>query len=456
MFPRRWPAVAALAIALVGGLMAWSVGLILPAPAPVQAALCNGIPCYTFTVTLGGDGSGSYVTTNSAGTPDGIINCQQVNGVVTASSTCSWLYKDFGLGINLHVRIAPATGSCNSFHTSCTTGTAIGNFTLTADTEVVVIYNLMTFSLTINGQGGDLDLVVHPGGGCNAPACVYNFKYGTAVDLTDYPPSGTIFLGWLGACAGQGATCLLTINGDLSTTAVLGPATYSLHLVVNGSGNVTSNPAGISCNGSGGSGCTHSFGNGQTVSLAATGAAGNTWSSWGAECATQANPCSVTMSSDQTASAFFVALPATPRPTSSPTPRPTAIPTAHPTSTPTGNPAPTASPPPASSPAATGTPVPGQPSGSIQPSAAASDGSGGLVPSASPPSSSLNPAPSGDIAAVSSPSAAPSGGPDLVPAVAPGQVDLTPVVIAIVFAGLLIALGIVIATVLTSRRRRGA
>ncbi len=86
-----------------------------------------------------------------------------------------------------------------------------------------------------------------------------------------------------------------TIDYDVSQIA---------NLTVNksGSGNITSNPAGISC----GSTCTASFNSGQFVTLTASPDNGFIFSNWTGACAGSAN-CTVTMNSEKTVGATFTA-----------------------------------------------------------------------------------------------------------------------------------------------------
>ncbi|WP_162860633.1 InlB B-repeat-containing protein [Pseudothauera hydrothermalis] len=53
------------------------------------------------------------------------------------------------------------------------------------------------------------------------------FDHGSAVVLTANPASGYQFSSWSGACAGQGATCNLTLTADVTTAASFSPATAS-------------------------------------------------------------------------------------------------------------------------------------------------------------------------------------------------------------------------------------
>jgi hypothetical protein len=58
-----------------------------------------------------------------------------------------------------------------------------------------------------------------PGGTVSNVPSGTSFAAGTKVTVTATASSGYIFSSWSGACAGQGAVCVLTMNSDLSTAA---------------------------------------------------------------------------------------------------------------------------------------------------------------------------------------------------------------------------------------------
>jgi len=91
----------------------------------------------------------------------------------------------------------------------------------------------------------------------------------------------------------------------ISETAVPSNFTLSVLSAGNGSGTVTSNPAGINC----GTSCAASFSPGTTVSLAASPASGSQFSGWSTNC-TGTGSCNVTLTtSDEVVTATFNALP---------------------------------------------------------------------------------------------------------------------------------------------------
>jgi hypothetical protein len=75
----------------------------------------------------------------------------------------------------------------------------------------------------------------------------------------------------------------------------------ALTVSLNGSGSVTSTPAGIDC----GSRCSAEFDAGTTVTLTASAAAGSEFSTWGGACLNSSGPCVVTLDTDKSVSALF-------------------------------------------------------------------------------------------------------------------------------------------------------
>jgi dienelactone hydrolase len=80
----------------------------------------------------------------------------------------------------------------------------------------------------------------------------------------------------------------------------IAPTTYALTVAPTGSGTVTSSPAGINC----GATCSANFNSGISVTLTATPASGNTFSSWSGAC-TGTGSCVVTMNDAQSVTATF-------------------------------------------------------------------------------------------------------------------------------------------------------
>jgi DNA-binding beta-propeller fold protein YncE len=95
------------------------------------------------------------------------------------------------------------------------------------------------------------------------------------------------------------------VNGPANVAVIDGGATPTSHLLSvvlagNESGTVTSNPAGINCEGS----CTASFAPGTALNLTASPAAGSTFSGWSGAC-TGSGSCNLTLNSDDFVTATF-------------------------------------------------------------------------------------------------------------------------------------------------------
>jgi hypothetical protein len=138
------------------------------------------------------------------------------------------------------------------------------------------------FPLTITLGGNSMGTVTSTPAGISCGAdCTANFSSGTMVTLTATPQGGSIFVGWSGACSGTG-TCTITVETAVNVTANFA-VDNSLMVVLagNGSGIVSSSPAGISC----GAACSNTFPPNTTVTLTAFPATGSQFAGWtGAGC----------------------------------------------------------------------------------------------------------------------------------------------------------------------------
>ena len=129
---------------------------------------------------------------------------------------------------------------------------------------------------------------------------VYNAN--TVVTLTATPAGGSTFAGWTGGgCSGTG-TCTVT-NFATSVTATFTVNIYQLTVasVGNGTGTVTSAPAGISCGGD----CTEVYNANTVVTLTATPAGGSTFAGWAGGGCSGTGTCTVTMNSATSVTATF-------------------------------------------------------------------------------------------------------------------------------------------------------
>jgi len=159
-------------------------------------------------------------------------------------------------------------------------------------------------SLNISKSGtGDGRVTSDPSGINCGSTCTGSYNQGTSVTLTATPSSGSIFLGWSGACSGTG-NCVFIMDSNKTVTATFNlQAQYSLSVVKAGTGGgaVTSTPAGISC----GSDCSEAYNQGTVVTLTAAPLSGSTFTGWSGGGCSGIGICSVTMNANTTVTATF-------------------------------------------------------------------------------------------------------------------------------------------------------
>lgn len=155
--------------------------------------------------------------------------------------------------------------------------------------------------LTVQPSGNGSGTVTStPAGISCGSTCTASFSSGTQVTLTATPSANSSFGGWSGACSGTSA-CTLALKSSTSVTANFSTSP-TLSVTVQGSGTVSSTPAGINC----GSTCIADFASGTQVSLTATPAAGYVFSGWSGACSGTA-ACTVTVSDNASVTATFSA-----------------------------------------------------------------------------------------------------------------------------------------------------
>ncbi len=84
-------------------------------------------------------------------------------------------------------------------------------------------------TVTLGGAGTGA-VTSQPGNiscGTGTAVCAADYVAGTQVVLTAAGSGGSVFSGWAGACAGQGAVCTLTVNADQTTAANFGTLSCS-------------------------------------------------------------------------------------------------------------------------------------------------------------------------------------------------------------------------------------
>ena len=147
--------------------------------------------------------------------------------------------------------------------------------------------------------------------GIDCPStCAAAFDSGTSVTLTATADPGSDFTGWSGGgCSGTG-TCQVILTADTAVDAMFeNPAQPVLWVDANepgrppynGTGLVTSSPAGIDC----GPTCGAAFGGGTSVTLTATADSGSRFTGWSGGGCSGTGTCQVTLTADTVVGATF-------------------------------------------------------------------------------------------------------------------------------------------------------
>jgi MYXO-CTERM domain-containing protein len=164
---------------------------------------------------------------------------------------------------------------------------------------------------------------------CTAASCTSTYEQGTAITLTAVAAAGNTFVGWTGSCTGA-ATCVVRMDRAHDVTATFTkvgnplPTQVALSVALSGEGSgvVSSAPAGITCsNGT----CTANFDRDAQVSLTAAANEGSEFAGWMGACSGTA-ACAVTLDVAKSVTAVFNKKATVPGPTASPNPGQTPAP----------------------------------------------------------------------------------------------------------------------------------
>ena len=189
----------------------------------------------------------------------------------------------------------------NGSVTNVATASAMFDGTAVTSNQAQSTVTLQQFTLTLSPTSGGAVTSEPPGIDCGT-TCSANYDYGTVVTLTATPAAGYMFSGWQGACTNTTGPCVITVTAGLLVTPTFTLLHYGLavSLTGNGSGSVTSSPAGIDC----GSTCTADYDYGTVVTLTAAPATGSTFAGWTGACTGTAD-CVVTITGLTNVTATF-------------------------------------------------------------------------------------------------------------------------------------------------------
>ncbi len=171
-------------------------------------------------------------------------------------------------------------------------------------THFAVSGNSFELEVSKTGSGAGAVTSSTPGIDCG-PECGAELEEGEEVTLTPSAAAGSEFQGWSGACSGSGA-CTVTISAARSVGAQFsadpGYTRLSVNEQGNGTGTVTSSPAGIKC----GPECEATLSEGGAVVLKAVPGPNSEAALWtGCERVNGADECEVTMSAAEEVTASF-------------------------------------------------------------------------------------------------------------------------------------------------------
>jgi hypothetical protein len=158
---------------------------------------------FTLTITTSGNGNGT-VTSSPSG-----INC---------GTACS---SDYTIQTAVTLTAAPAGNSNFTAWTGCdSVSGATCTVTMNNARSVTASFMLKTFTLTVTTSGiGNGTVTSSPSGINCGPTCSSDYTIQTVITLTATPALLSIFTGWSGCDAVNGASCTVTMTAAKHVTA---------------------------------------------------------------------------------------------------------------------------------------------------------------------------------------------------------------------------------------------
>jgi hypothetical protein len=230
----------------------------------------------------------------------GTVRSTEVPPKIDCGATCS---ADYDSGSTVVLTATPDAGwrfdswtGCDSVNGNQCTVTVTGARSVTA-----TFVRQFTLTVSKTGSGGVVSGEIPPRIDCGG-VCAADYDTGTTVALTATPQAGWRFDSWTGCDAVNGNQCTVTMNAARTVTATF-VQQFTLTVLKNGNGTVTSAPAGIDC----GATCSALYDAGTDVVLTATPDAGWVLASWSGCSAVNGNQCTLTMNASRSATATFAA-----------------------------------------------------------------------------------------------------------------------------------------------------
>lgn len=184
---------------------------------PVQAvpSVCLTHNCATLSVGASGPGAGTITT------DDGVINCVHSHNIDSGVCEEQLVWSLSQAHIAITITATAAEGSTVCFSSSCRDSQfKFADLFYEGDTrDLAVSFALSMHTLSVGLGGTGTGSVADPTALSCPSICLMAAHYGTKITLTATPITGK-FKAWTGSCAGQGATCNLTLTADMATIAV--------------------------------------------------------------------------------------------------------------------------------------------------------------------------------------------------------------------------------------------
>lgn len=177
--------------------------------------------CHRLVIDTSGTGRGTVTTA------DGFIDCTYTAG--TTSGPCE---HDYWVGPEGGMATAQVSGVANAGSVVCEDNIcgATRGFTqgFSVDYTLYFDFDLKTYTVTVARAGsGTGRIISSPGGIDCGSTCTKQYTHGDVVTFAAVADTGSAFSSWSGACAGQDATCDLTVTSASTNTATFTKAGQS-------------------------------------------------------------------------------------------------------------------------------------------------------------------------------------------------------------------------------------
>ncbi|RKZ74152.1 MAG: hypothetical protein DRQ57_11990 [Gammaproteobacteria bacterium] len=238
---------------------------------------------------------------NKEGTGSGIVNADGID----CGSDCTEEYIE---NTDVTVTATPATDSTFTGWEGICSGSGSCVISMTADQDVIATFELIpSYPLTVSKEGNGIGTISGDSIDCGSH-CTEQYQEDATITLNAIPASGSLFIGWTGACSGTETSCQITMTQAQNVTAIfnLEASVNQLTLTVNteGTGFGTVRGEGIDC----GSDCREFYPENTEVTLNAIPAADSAFAGWSGACSGTATACIVPFTEAQIVTANFILL----------------------------------------------------------------------------------------------------------------------------------------------------